>query len=284
MKVFNTPVAMRDQARQWRQTGERVGFVPTMGNLHEGHLSLVRLAQDAADRVVVSIFVNPLQFGPNEDFERYPRTFDADMEKLSALGVDAVFHPDVTAMYPHWPQGTRVLAHPQLAARWEGARRPGHFDGVTTVVSKLFHIVEPDVAAFGQKDFQQLRIIEAMVAELNMPIQILRGPIVREADGLAMSSRNQYLTPTQRNIAPQLYATLQWAREALLAGQDVDAVCEAATDRLIKQGFDAVDYFALADSETLEPIERLNGHTILLATARLGKTRLLDNLLIEGSP
>ncbi len=280
MKVFDTPDGMRDQVRLWRQADERVGFVPTMGNLHEGHLSLVRLAREASDRVVVSIFVNPLQFGPNEDFERYPRTFEADMEKLSALGVDAVFHPEVAVMYPHWPQGTRVLAHPDLAARWEGARRPGHFDGVTTVVSKLFNIVEPDVAAFGQKDFQQLRLIETMVAELNMPVHILRGSIVREADGLAMSSRNQYLTPAQRKIAPQLYATLRWARDTLHAGQSAGAVCDAATKRLLEQGFDAVDYFVLVDCETLAPVDQPDGHGILLAAARLGETRLLDNLLI----
>lgn len=284
MNIIAAPELMRQQVRQWRQAGQCIGFVPTMGNLHAGHLSLVERARAQADRVVVSIFVNPLQFGPGEDYERYPRTFSADIAQLQALDVDAVFHPQVADMYPQWPQGTRVQAHPDLAKYWEGARRPGHFDGVVTVVSKLFHIVEPDVAVFGQKDFQQLRLIEAMVEELNMPVRIVRGAIVREADGLAMSSRNQYLSPDQRAVAPQLYATLQWARQALLAGQRADAVGKAATQRLLDKGFDSVDYFALTDHKTLQPVDKAHDQSILLAAARLGVTRLLDNLFVGGSP
>lgn len=279
MLVIEQIESLQQQVRAWKAAGERVGFVPTMGNLHAGHLSLVDTLKPHCDRLVVSVFVNPLQFGPNEDFERYPRTFAADRAALEAAGVHAMFHPTVEAMYPAWPQATRVLAAPELAARWEGARRPGHFDGVTTVVSKLFNIVQPDAAAFGQKDFQQLRIIETMVAELNYPIEIVRVPIAREADGLAMSSRNQYLDAQQRAIAPQLYATLTWAAEQLRSGAAPQIVQEQAQTRLLKAGFDQVDYFALCDQATLAPTQDVD-NAILLAAARLGSTRLLDNLLL----
>jgi pantoate--beta-alanine ligase len=279
MLVIEQIESLQQQVRAWKAAGERVGFVPTMGNLHAGHLSLVDRLKPHCDRLVVSVFVNPLQFGPNEDFERYPRTFAADRAALEAAGVHAMFHPNVDAMYPAWPQATRVLAAPELAARWEGASRPGHFDGVATVVSKLFNIVQPDAAAFGQKDFQQLRIIETMVAELNYPIEIVRVPIAREADGLAMSSRNQYLDAQQRIIAPQLYATLTWAAEQLRAGLAPQIVQEQAQTRLLKAGFDQVDYFALCDQATLAPTQGVD-NAILLAAARLGSTRLLDNLLL----
>ncbi len=279
MKVIEQIEALQRQVRDWKAAGERVGFVPTMGNLHAGHLSLVEALRPHCDRLVVSVFVNPLQFGPNEDFDRYPRTFEADRTALAERKVDVMFHPTVEAMYPAWPQATRVLAAPELAARWEGASRPGHFDGVATVVSKLFNIVQPDAAAFGQKDFQQLRIIETMVAELNYPIEIVRVPIAREADGLAMSSRNQYLDAQQRAIAPQLYATLQWAADALRIGEPAASVLPAAEQRLLEAGFDQVDYFALCDQATLAPTQAVD-NAILLAAARLGSTRLLDNLLL----
>ncbi len=279
MDVIEQLDALQQQVRRWKREGARLGFVPTMGNLHAGHLSLVDALRPHCDRIVVSVFVNPLQFGPQEDFDRYPRTFEADRAALAQQGVDVMFYPSIQAMYPSWPQATRVLASPELAARWEGASRPGHFDGVTTVVSKLFNIVQPDAAAFGQKDFQQLRIVETMVLELNYPIHIVRVPIAREADGLAMSSRNQYLDPEQRAIAPQLYGTLQWAAAALRSGEPVEAVLTEAEQRLLKAGFDRVDYFALCDQQTLAPTAALND-AILLAAARLGATRLLDNLLL----
>ena len=281
MKILEAASDMRAQSAAWRRAGERIGFVPTMGNLHAGHLSLVERARQRADRVVVSIFVNPLQFGPHEDFERYPRTFEADVEKLAALGVDAVFHPAVETMYPRWPQPTVVRADPDLAARWEGAARPGHFDGVTTVVLKLFNLVQPDVAVFGQKDYQQWRILSRMVEDLDVPVEMVRAPIAREQDGLAMSSRNQYLDARQRAIAPALYATLRRTAEALLAGSPVADALEAGTARLQEAGFDAVDYLALCDGDTLEPLAVVRPGAVLLAAARLGTTRLLDNLLLD---
>ena len=284
--IFKEPATLQAQIHQWKQEGLRIGFVPTMGNLHEGHLSLVRLAQSQTDRVVVSIFVNPLQFGPGEDFERYPRTFEADREKLAALGTDLILHPDADTLYPIWPPRTRLLADSQLASELEGAHRPGHFDGVVTVVAKLFHLVQPDLAVFGQKDYQQLRIIEQMVQELLYPIHILRAPIAREADGLAMSSRNQYLTAEQRKIAPHLYQTLKWARRQLLSGAEVETTCRQATQRLRQAGFDAVDYFTLRHHATLRPwqADMPLKDGILLTTARLGHTRLLDNLLMQEAP
>jgi len=279
MEVIEHIASLRQLVGSWKRAGERVGFVPTMGNLHAGHLSLVDALRPCCDRIVASVFVNPLQFGPAEDFDRYPRTFDEDCAALAAKGVDAVFHPPVSEMYPHGTQGTRVLADPTLAARWEGAARPGHFDGVTTVVSKLFNAVRPDVAAFGQKDFQQLRIVETMVLELNYPVEIIRVPIAREADGLAMSSRNRYLDKRQRAVAPQLYATLHWAARALQQGEAPEQVLSGAQQRLLAAGFDRVDYFALCDQQTLAPVTETR-NAILLAAARLGATRLLDNYLL----
>ena len=281
MKILETATDMQARSAAWQRAGERIGLVPTMGNLHAGHLSLVEQARARTDRVVVSIFVNPLQFGPNEDFERYPRTFEADVEKLAALGVDAVFHPAVEVMYPRWPQPTVVRADPDLAARWEGTARPGHFDGVATVVLKLFHLVRPDLAVFGQKDFQQWRILSRMVEDLNVPVEMVRAPIAREADGLAMSSRNQYLDERQRAIAPALYATLRRTAEALLAGTPVADALEAGATGLREAGFDAVDYLALCDAETLAPLDAVCPDAVLLAAARLGTTRLLDNLLLS---
>ena len=286
MQHFSEIIPLQQQVLAWKKQGAKVGFVPTMGNLHEGHLSLVVRAKQQADKVVASVFVNPLQFGPNEDFDQYPRTLDADAEKLQQIGCDALFAPSVQEMYPEGDLQTRVCAAPSLANRLEGALRPGHFDGVTTVVAKLFHIVQPDLAVFGQKDFQQYLVIEKMVSDLSFPIQLIRAPIARAEDGLALSSRNQYLTPEQRAIAPKLYQTLQALSVRLKGLKSFDEAMiekqlQAAQQALLTAGFDQVDYLQLLDAKTLEPCESLSQGAVLLAVARLGKTRLLDNILIN---
>lgn len=281
-ELIHDLTAMQQQALRWRAAGHRIGFVPTMGNLHAGHLALVEQAQHAADKVVVSIFVNPLQFGPHEDYDRYPRTLEADMAKLACLGVNVVFNPYAEQMYPK-AKATRLLADPALANLWEGAARPGHFDGMVTVVNKLFNLVLPHLAVFGQKDYQQLRIIEEMVADLSVPVQIARAPIAREPDGLAMSSRNQYLNPQQRTIAPHLYQILLWAKDQLQAERAPTEVCQQAEARLVEAGFDAVDYFTLVDQRTLQPHSDFTQPAVLLAAARLGSTRLLDNLEVDDN-
>lgn len=281
MKVFETNFSLREQLQQWRQAGLKIAFVPTMGNLHSGHLSLVKLAQQAADKVVVSIFVNPLQFGPDEDFAQYPRTFEVDKKALQKALVDALFFPSVDQMYPTTELTTKVIAPEALTTILEGAKRPGHFDGVTTVVAKLFNIVQPDVAVFGQKDYQQFAVIQAMVDGLFMPIQLIRAPIIRDEAGLALSSRNQYLTTSQREIAPRLADVLIWIEGKMRVGIEVDVLCQSAEQSLLEQGFDGVDYIEVRDAKTLMPVNILNMNhaVVILGVARLGVTRLLDNRL-----
>lgn len=283
MQVVETIAQLRVQVHQWRAKGLKVGFVPTMGNLHAGHLSLVELAQQQADRVVVSVFVNPLQFGPNEDFERYPRTFEADRDQLQAQQADVLFVPSVAEIYPFGQQQTQVCVPEALTGLLEGAERPGHFDGVTTVVLKLFNMVQPDYAVFGQKDFQQLRVLQRMVAELALPIELVAAPIARDEDGLALSSRNQYLTPAQRDIAPQLARVLQTvAADLQLGRRDFVTLEQSACCQLNQLGFDQVDYVSIRDAQTLTlPSETASG-LVILAVARLGSTRLLDNILLES--
>ena len=282
MFLIETVQDLRAQVQYWKQQGLRVGFVPTMGNLHEGHLSLIDVAKQQADKVVSSVFVNPLQFGPDEDFDRYPRTFEADRDKLAERGADALFVPSVEEMYPSGQAQTLVCVPEALTSQLEGASRPGHFDGVTTVVAKLFHMVQPDVAVFGQKDFQQFAVIEQMVQDMAMPIELIRAPIGRDADGLALSSRNQYLTAEQRQIAPKLFVVLQDVVMALQSGnEDIQALQDTATQRLLQEGFDAVDYVAIVNTQTLRPVTSLDESVVVLAVARLGNTRLLDNLLLH---
>ena len=260
---------------------QKIGFVPTMGNLHAGHLRLVEIAKQKADCVVVSIYVNPMQFGKNEDFNDYPRTLQTDLDKLKQLGVDLVFTPDNTSMYPQGVEQSSYVEVPdRLVAQLEGAQRPGHFRGVTTIVNKLFNIVQPDIAIFGEKDFQQLKAIQQMVADLNMPIIVHGEPTVRAADGLALSSRNQYLTTTQRKQAAMLYDTLEKLRERiLLENMDLTDLEQAAILQLEQKGFDP-DYVAIRNSDTLQEAASTSEPLIILAAARLGKTRLLDNLRV----
>lgn len=273
--------SLREAVMEWKRAGQRVALVPTMGNLHAGHLSLVDKARQKADRVVVSVFVNPLQFGPNEDFDRYPRTYEQDCASLREKRVDAVFAPSVEEMYPNGQEQTLVVAPSHLTTILEGATRPGHFDGVTTVVNKLFNMVQPDAAVFGQKDFQQVAVLKRMVEDLSMPVELIRAEIMRDADGLALSSRNQYLDEAQRRIAPKLFVVLQSVRMAIESENDDFRALEAtATQQLLAEGFDAVDYVNIRQADSLEPVDSVGENCVILAAARLGKTRLLDNVLV----
>jgi|SRR5690606_22734696 len=278
MQTFSTVAELRQQIARWRQAGERIAFVPTMGNLHAGHLALVQRGRELAERVVASIFVNPLQFGPNEDFDRYPRTFDADREKLAAQHADAVFAPSVEEMYPGGMEQAVTVTVPALSDILCGASRPGHFAGVATVVARLFNMVQPDVAVFGEKDYQQLAIIRRMVRELAFPIAIEGVATQREPDGLAMSSRNQYLSATERAVAPRLYAALQATAARLAAGEtDFAGLAAAGRESLERAGF-RPDYYDIRTAETLAPA-RAGQPLVVLAAAWLGQTRLIDNLV-----
>ena len=268
---------LRERIRGWKREGLRIGFVPTMGNLHAGHYSLVGLARRHADRIVSSVFVNPTQFGPNEDFTRYPRTPDADTSGLQAAGCDALWLPDVAEMYPFGVELAANVHVPGVSAVLEGAFRPGHFDGVCTVVSRLFNQVQPDVAVFGRKDFQQLAVIRQMVADLHFPIEIVGGEIVREANGLAMSSRNQYLSPDERAQAATIHRSLAALRDAILAGTP-RLQAEAEADAVLREaGFDP-DYIVVRRPDFSEPADGEPGARVALVAARLGRTRLIDNL------
>ena len=266
--------------------GGRIAFVPTMGNLHNGHLQLMRIAREHGDTVVASIFVNRLQFGPNEDFDRYPRTFEADREALKRLGVDVLFAPTEQEMYPT-PQVYRVVP-PPLAEELEGASRPGFFHGVCTVVLKLFNLVQPDVAVFGKKDRQQLKIVRGMVQQFNLPIRVVPAETVRAEDGLALASRNSYLSPVERQEAPRLYRTLSWVADQILGGRHDYANLEAAARaELAKNGW-KVDYIAIRHGLALR-IPHPEGYDhpnllIVLGAAMLGTTRLIDNVdVVQGA-
>ncbi|MFZ5466226.1 MAG: pantoate--beta-alanine ligase [Pseudomonadota bacterium] len=278
MQTLHAISDLRAAVRALRAKGKRIAFVPTMGNLHAGHLALVERAQQAADAVVVSIFVNPLQFGAGEDFDSYPRTEERDAALLAEAGARLLFLPAVDTLYPHGQAGcTRVMV-PELSDILCGASRPGHFAGVTTVVTKLFNIVMPDVAVFGEKDYQQLAILRRMARDLDMPIELIGLPTVREADGLAISSRNGYLSTEERAIAPGLYRTLCAAREALHAGQAPAMVEAEAIERLHALGF-VPDYVSVRRAEDLShAVVGEAGSLRILAAARLGRTRLIDNL------
>lgn len=272
---------LRRQVADWRRAGSRIHFVPTMGNLHEGHLKLVREAKGRGGRVLVSIYVNPMQFGAGEDFSRYPRTLERDMAMLELVGADLLFAPDEGTMYPKGQEGHTEVRVPGLSEDLCGTHRPGHFTGVATVVCKLFNMVRPDLAVFGEKDFQQLMVIRRMVADLAMPVEILGIATEREPSGLAMSSRNQYLTEAERRLAPRLYQELQTLAAALRHGEDDYAALERmARLRLDEAGF-RPDYVSIRRAEDLRPPLPEEGHLVVLAAARLGKARLIDNLRVE---
>ena len=261
-----------------RRKGLVIGFVPTMGCLHAGHVALMRRARSGADIVVASIFVNPLQFGPKEDFRRYPRAFRRDTAICRSAGVDVLFHPDVAHMYA--PDHSVYVEETRISSGLCGASRPGHFRGVTTVVTKLLNIVQPNFAVFGRKDAQQARIVERMVRDLNMPVRIVVAPTVREADGLAMSSRNAYLSPEERRRAADIRAALETARRMAAAGErNSGALCRAVA-RLLAEGFPSmtIDYISVVDYHSFEVVRRLSGESLLAVAVRLGTTRLIDNV------
>jgi len=273
---------LRATIQDWRKQGLTIGFVPTMGNLHQGHLQLVEKAKQQADKVVVSIFVNPLQFGPNEDFARYPRTFDVDCAKLTEYQADAVFVPDVKTMYPNGMEQQTIVEVPEsLTNLLCGASRLGHFAGVATVVTKLLNLVQPDYAVFGEKDFQQLRVIQRLVADLCLPIEIVPASICRESDHLAMSSRNQYLTAEQRQLAPQLFATLQTIEQKIQASsRDFQALTAEAKQQLTHLGFKP-DYIEICRATDLQQPDENDTAFVILAAAFLGETRLIDNIQVS---
>ncbi len=272
---------LRNHLGQWRSAGNTIALVPTMGNLHLGHLALVDAAKARADRIVVSIFVNPLQFGPGEDYARYPRTLQADREKLVNCGVDMLFSPPVEAMYPLGTEAATHIEVPGLSDILCGASRPGHFKGVATVVGKLFNLVQPHLAVFGEKDYQQLLVIRKMVMDLNFPVEIIGVPIIRETDGLALSSRNQYLSPQERKIAPHLYQSLCDTRSAIERGeQDYPRLARQQKAKLRQLGFDP-DYFAILRAHDLTKPLAGERPLVILAAAKLGQTRLIDNLILS---
>jgi len=280
MRVIRQARDMSVTAQAIRRAGKTIGFVPTMGALHDGHLSLIRTARRQTQLVVVSIFVNPLQFGPQEDFERYPRDLKRDLNLAKHAGCDVVFAPDASQMYPA-DFRTSVQVE-ELSERFEGASRPGHFRGVATVVAKLFHLVQPAVAYVGQKDYQQAVLIQRMVKDLNLPVQVRLVPTVREPDGLAMSSRNALLTAQERRDAPVLYRALVAAKEQIRAGERDPQRLLDEMRRLISRGSSArIDYLAVVNAKTLEPLEQVRGHVAVLGALRLGATRLIDNLLVD---
>ncbi len=275
--IFTSIDPMRQRIAQWRQAGQRIAFVPTMGALHEGHISLTQNAKAQADRVIVSIFVNPTQFAPNEDFASYPRTFEADVARLAAAGVDGVYYPTTDIIYPPGFVTTISLAGPATAGL-EDIIRPTHFQGVATVVAKLLIQVGPDIAIFGEKDFQQLAVLRRLALDLDLPVTIIGAPIVRETDGLAMSSRNAYLKPDERAVAPTLYRALQAARQRLRAKDEIQTVLTEASATITASGF-VLDYLELRDAGTLGAPHD-HGRRLLVA-ARIGKTRLIDNVAVD---
>ncbi len=279
MQIVTELATLSAIVQGWQRDGEDVALVPTMGALHRGHLTLVAEAKHRARRVVVSIFVNPTQFGPNEDLAAYPRQEEEDAAKLRAAGVDLLWLPKVETMYP--AGFATSISVSGVTADFCGAARPGHFDGVATVVAKLFNQVRPDRALFGEKDYQQLAVIRRMATDLNLPVEVIGVPTVREADGLALSSRNAYLAADERANAVALSRSLQTAKAAIEAGEPVTDVLARAISGLVQSGFASVDYFALADAVSLERLDRLDRPGRLLAAARIGRARLIDNIAVD---
>lgn len=280
MLIIETIPLLRREIRRWRQEGKRVALVPTMGNLHEGHLTLVEEAKARADIVVVSVFVNPMQFDRPDDLARYPRTLQEDCEKLTRLGVDLVFAPSEKEIYPKGLEQQTYVDVPSLSTMLEGASRPGHFRGVSTIVSKLFNLIQPDIACFGEKDFQQLALIRKMVADLSFDIDIVGVPIVRGQDGLALSSRNGYLTPDERRLAPRLYNIMSHLATQLENGErNIDELLEQTAGRLRETGLQPDELF-VRDADTLLDVNVDTQTAVILVSAWLGKARLIDNMRV----
>ena len=280
MLTLSDTAELRRQIKAWRRNGETIAFVPTMGNLHQGHLSLVQAARQRADRVVASIFVNPMQFDDTNDLDAYPRTLDADSAALAGEGVDLLFTPTPAIIYPKGLEQQTFVEVPGISDILCGESRPGHFRGVATVVTKLFNLVQPDIACFGEKDYQQLRVIRLMVEDLSMDIEIVGVPTCRESDGLAMSSRNGYLTADERDRAPLLAHTMRHLGEQLSAGADVDEAIARAVKALNGKGFET-DYIKVRNALDLQPARSEDRELVILMAAFLGKARLIDNLVIR---
>ncbi len=281
MQIISKADQLREKLGVWRAAGDRIAMVPTMGNLHDGHLSLIRIAKQHADRVVVSIFVNPTQFAQGEDFENYPRTLERDQLKLKKVSAHLLFVPEVETIYPFGLDRATTVSVPAFSQDLCGSFRPGHFDGVASVVTRLFALVQPDVAVFGQKDYQQLLVIRRLAEDLNLAVQVIAGPTLREKDGLAMSSRNQYLTDAERKIAPALHRVLSKTAEALQSGNRDFAVLEnQGLKELQASGF-TPDYVSIRHAESLAVPGHDDGQLVVLAAAHLGAARLIDNVLVE---
>ncbi len=281
MQTHTTLAAQRAQLRQWRREGASVGFVPTMGNLHAGHYALVELARRHADKVVASIFVNPTQFGPNEDYARYPRTPDSDIQGLAEHRCDALFLPPVEQMYPFGTIGCVQMHVPGITDILCGAHRPGHFNGVAQVVARLFNMVQPDLAVFGRKDYQQLQVIRYMAREMSFPVEIIPAPTLREPDGLAMSSRNQYLQGEERQTATRIHQVLRHMRDSARQGLPIAGIEDEAVARLEAAGF-VVDYAEVRRADLSRPRSPDEPGLLALVAARLGRTRLIDNLEFDS--
>lgn len=281
MDIFSEILPLREQIKAWKREGKRIAFVPTMGNLHEGHLTLIRTAREHADIVVASIFVNPMQFNNADDLTNYPRTLDEDVEKLTAENVDLVFTPTPEIMYPEGLEKQTTVDVPVISTILEGASRPGHFKGVSTVVNKLFNIVQPDVACFGEKDFQQLALIRQMVIDMALDVEIVGVPTVREMDGLAMSSRNNLLTLNERQRAPVLARTMRWISSQMRGGRnDYLSLIEDTSDQLRAADLQPDEIF-IRDARTLQEPTEETTQAIILMAAFLGQVRLIDNLVVE---
>ncbi len=280
MKVVHSKEDLDEQIAEWRHNDEHVALVPTMGSLHTGHLSLVELAREHAERVIVSIFVNPTQFGESEDFDEYPRSLELDKRRLKTTAADLIFAPDVATVYPFGTENATIVSVPGLTENFCGASRPGHFDGVTSVVARLFALVQPDVAVFGQKDYQQQLVIRHMAEDMNLPVSIITAETIREEDGLAMSSRNAYLSDEERSVAPVLFETLSSVGEELQNGRRNFADLESKAAKELRDAGFVVDYFAIRRAQSLEVPDRDCDELVVLVAAELGAARLIDNIVV----
>lgn len=280
MLVVNSKKDLRKKLAEWRQPDAQIALVATMGNLHAGHIALVKLAREYAERVVVSVFVNPTQFGEGEDFDDYPRTLERDKSRLEQTAADLIFAPDVDTIYPFGLTGATTISVPRLTEKFCGASRPGHFDGVTTVVARLFALVQPDVAVFGQKDYQQQLVIRHMAEDLNLPVSVITGETVRDDEGLALSSRNRYLNDAERAVAPTLFESLLSVANELQNGhRDFNVLEDGAKKKLIEAGF-VVDYLSIRRAQNLEHPDSDCDELVVLAAAQLGAARLIDNVVV----
>ena len=280
MKIVNDIQALRQQVKAWRMQDLKIAFVPTMGNLHDGHLALVKAAHQHADKVIVSIFVNPMQFGLSEDIDNYPKSMQQDQDRLISENTDLLFIPTSDIIYPKGYTDNTFVEVPNISNLYFGKSRPGHFRGVATVVCKLFNLVHPDVACFGSKDYQQLQIIQTMVDDLSMPVKIIPVEIIREASGLAMSSRNGYLTAEEKAIAPVLYKTLKWLAQAIKTNKNFDELSQQATEKINQAGL-TTDYISICHAYTLAEATQSDKSLVILASAFCGKARLIDNIQVD---